>query len=57
MDPPNRMDKDWLPRSVLASPSQIATPPANTNSDEDEEPVPISNNGSATSLRSRLHSP
>ncbi|KAF9647808.1 hypothetical protein BDM02DRAFT_3244703 [Thelephora ganbajun] len=31
------------------SPSQIATPPANTDSDEDEEPVLISNNGSATS--------
>ncbi|KAF9644865.1 hypothetical protein BDM02DRAFT_3131481, partial [Thelephora ganbajun] len=32
--------------------SQIATPPANTDSDEDEKPVPISNNGSATSPRS-----
>jgi len=38
-------------------PGQITTPPANTNSNEDEEPVSISNNGSAVSPRSRPRSP
>jgi len=38
-------------------PSQIATPPTSTDSDEDGEPASVSNNGSVTSPRLWPHSP
>ena len=52
-----RIERNGFSRGRAKSPSQIATPPANTESDEDEEPASTSNNGSATSLRSRPRSP
>ena len=57
MRPRSRKKRSGSSRGRTKSPSQIATPPANTDSDEDEEPVAASNNGSATSPRSRPRSP
>ena len=57
MRPRSRKKRNGSSRGRTKSPGQIATPPANTDSDEDEEPVSISNNGSATSPRSRPRSP
>jgi len=57
MRPRSRKKRNGSSRGRTKSPSQVATPPANTDSDEDEEPASISNNGSATSPRSRPRSP
>jgi hypothetical protein len=57
MRPRSRKKRNGSSRGRTKSPSQIATPPANTDSDDDEEPALISNNGSATSPRSRPRSP
>ena len=55
--PRSRKKRNGSSRGRTKSPSQIATPPTNTDSDEDEEPASTSNNGSATSPRSRPRSP
>ena len=57
MWPRSRKKRNGSLRGMTKSPSHIATPPTNTNSDEDEEHVSASNNGSATSPGSRPHSP
>jgi len=57
MRPRSRKKRNGSSRGRAKSPGQVATPPTNTDSDEDETPVSVSNNGSATSPRSRPHSP
>ena len=57
MRPRSRKKRNGSSRGRTKSPGQIATPPVNTDSDEDEEPASVSNNGSATSPRSRPRSP
>ena len=57
MRPRSRRKRNGSSRGRTKSPSHIATPPANTDSDEDEEHVSASNNGSATSPGSRPRSP
>jgi len=56
MRPRSRKKRNGSSRGRTKSPSQIATPPVNTDS-EDEEPASVSNNGSGTSPRSRPRSP
>ena len=55
MRPRSRKKRNGSSHGRTKSPSHIFTPPANTDSNEDE-PIPVSNNGSTTSLRSRLRS-
>jgi len=57
MRPRSRKKRNGSSRGRTKSPGQIATPPANTDSDEDEELVSILTNGPATSPRSRKRSP
>jgi ubiquitin len=52
MWPRSRKKRNGSSRGRTKSPSQIATPPANTDSEGDEEHVSASNNGSTTSLGS-----
>ena len=56
MRPRSRKKRNGSSRGRTKSPNQTATPPANTDSDE-EEPVLASNDGSATSPGSRPRSP
>ena len=56
MRPRSRKKRNGSSRGRTKSPSQIATPPANTDSDDEEEPAQASNDGPATS-RSRPRSP
>jgi len=57
MRPRSRKKRNGSSRGRTKSPGQIVTPPANTDSDEDEGPVSASNKDSATSPRSRPRSP
>jgi hypothetical protein len=56
MRPRSRKKCNGSSRGRAKSPNQTATPPANTDSDE-EEPVLVSNGGAETSPRSRPRSP
>ena len=55
MRPRSRKKRNGSSRGRAKSPNQTATPPANT--DSDEEPILVSNDGSATSPGSRPRSP
>jgi hypothetical protein len=57
MRPRSRKKRNGSSRGRAKSPNQTVTPPANTDSDEDEEPVLASNGGTAASPRSPARSP
>jgi len=57
MWPRPRKKRNRSSRGRAKSPSQVATLPTNTNSNEDEAPASVSNDGLATSPRSRPHPP